>query len=326
MFSPKDSLHLAEKALQNKLSSKDLETLSSLKGPEILSLLTGSNFLRQLYSQQIHLCTIANAKSGRCSENCAFCAQSKYYQTHIPVYPLKPKEELYELGQDMAQKGVNRYALVTSGKALTSREIMQVKEVFASLKSQIGLCASLGILSARELEELKRAGLSRYHHNLETSKSYFPRICTTHSYAERINTIKEAKKAGLSVCSGGVFGLGESFQDIIELAYTLKELDVDAVPLNFLIPIPGTPLEKNSYLTPLYCLKIIATFRFILPDKEIIICGGRKQHLSSLHPLIFLAGASAIMTGNYLTQSGFSVQEDLEFLKTLGLSVRRQSV
>lgn len=323
MFTSKDSLNLAEKALKNKLTPEDFELLTSLQGEEILSLLAGSNFLRQQYASDIHLCTIVNAKSGRCSEDCTFCAQSKHYPTQIKTYPLKNPQDLINLGQKMAQFKVNRYALVTSGKGLTPKEIDQTQSVFNTLKKQINLCASFGILSTTELKQLKEAGLSRYHHNLETSQSYFPQICTTHSYEERIQTIKKAKEAGLSVCSGGVFGLGESYKDVLELAFTLKELEVDAIPLNFLIPIKGTPLEKNNFLTPLYCLKIIATFRYILPNKEIIICGGRKQHLASLHPLIFLAGASAIMTGNYLTQAGFSLEEDLEFLKTLGLKIRK---
>lgn len=323
MFTSKNSLNLAEKALKNKLTAEDIELLASLQGEEILSLLAGSNFLRQQYASDIHLCTIVNAKSGRCSEDCTFCAQSKHYPTQVQTYPLKNPQDLINLGQKMAQFRVNRYSLVTSGKKLTPKEIEQTQLVFKTLKKEINLCASFGLLTITELKQLKEAGLSRYHHNLETGPAYFPKICTTHSYEERIQTIKKAKEANLSVCSGGVFGLGESYKDIVELAFTLKELDVDAIPLNFLIPIKGTPLEKNNFLTPLYCLKIIATFRYILPNKEIIICGGRKQHLAALHPLIFLAGASAIMTGNYLTQAGFSLEEDLDFLKKLGLEIRK---
>ncbi|WP_456324585.1 biotin synthase BioB [Desulfonauticus submarinus] len=317
MFTEKDALNLAEKSLKDSLGKKDLELLAKINGSEILSLLAGSSFLTRNFFSSIQLCSIVNARSGKCSEDCAFCAQSKFYSTSAPVYPFKSPSELICLGNNLAKTPVKRYSLVTSGKGLELKEIEKVIDVLGALKNKIKLCASLGILSLKDLTSLKKAGLNRYHHNLETSASFFPKICSTHTYEERILTIKRAKEAGLSVCSGGVFGLGESISQVIELALTLKDLKVDAIPLNFLIPIPGTPLEKANFLTPLYCLKIIAIFRYILPDKEIIVCGGRKQNFGSLHPLVFLAGASGIMTGNYLTKSGFSLDEDLNLLKSL---------
>jgi biotin synthase len=183
-------------------------------------------------------------------------------------------------------------------------------------------CVSLGILDRDDLELLKSAGVSRYHHNLETSRSYFKNICTTHTYDERIRTIKAGRKAGLSICSGGLFGIGESDEQILELALELKELDVDSIPLNFFIPIKGTRCEKTHQLTPFRCIKIIALFRYVLPRKEIIICGGRENNLKHLHDWVFYAGASGIMTGNYLTTKGRTLQNDIEMLEALHFQVR----
>lgn len=189
----------------------------------------------------------------------------------------------------------------------------------ASRMRGVDLCASLGILDDDALKKLAAAGVSRYHHNLETARTHFSSICTTHTFDQRIETLAKAKKAGMSVCSGGIFGMGETDKQILELAMELKTLNVDAVPLNFLSPIPGTPLETADLLTPLRCLKIIALFRYVLPDKQILICGGREANLGILQPMIFFAGASGIMTGNYLTTQGPSLENDLDMLDQLGL-------
>ena len=179
-------------------------------------------------------------------------------------------------------------------------------------------------LKENDLNLLKRSGVTRYHHNLETSKSHFDRVCTTHTFEERVETIRAAKRSGLSVCAGGIFGIGESDRQILELALTLKALDVDAVPINFLVPVKGTSAEGMRNLTPLRCLKIISLFRHVLPDKEIIVCGGRKTGLKDLHPLVFYAGASGIMTGDYLTTSGRALDEDLEMIDQLGFAPREK--
>ena len=188
----------------------------------------------------------------------------------------------------------------------------------------IETCASLGILNDHALKTLRAGEVNRYHHNLETAESHFSNTCTTHSYQDRLDTIRRAKAHGFSICAGGVFGIGENDDQVLELAFALKDLNVDAVPLNFLVPIPGTPLEKESALSPLACLKIVALFRYVMPEKEIIICGGREANLKALHTLVFYAGASGIMTGNYLTATGRSLESDLEMIAQLGLSVRKR--
>jgi biotin synthase len=222
-----------------------------------------------------------------------------------------------------ARTAINRYSVVTSGKGLTPSEVKAVANALSALNgSGIQTCASLGILAEHDMQVLKAAGVGRYHHNLETSESYFRNMCTTHTYEERIRTLYAAKEAGLSVCSGGVFGIGESQEQILELALALRALEVDAVPLNFLVPIKGTRNEACKHLSPLKCLKIIALFRYAVPDKEIIICGGREANLKELHPLVFYAGASGIMTGDYLTTSGIALDRDMQMLDHLGLIPR----
>ena len=187
---------------------------------------------------------------------------------------------------------------------------------------KINTCASLGIIGTDDLKMLKEAGVTRYHHNLETSSSFFNQICTTHTYDDRVKTITRSKEAGLSVCSGGIFGMGETDEQILEMALALKELDVDAIPLNFLVSVKGTPKENYNDLTPLRCLKIISLFRYVMPDKDIIVCGGREDNLKELHPMIFHAGASGIMTADYLTTHGRSLEKDLEMLEHLKYTIR----
>ncbi len=295
-----------------------------LKEDKITYLFAGTDLLREnFFGNEIHLCTILNAKSGRCSEDCAFCAQSAHYKSEVNTYPLMNKEKLKEKGIWASNTVVNRYSMVTSGKGLSLKEVERIGEAFAELGAyNIELCASLGTLSKNELLTLKQSGVDRYHHNLETARSFFPQICSTHSYEDRIKTVKLAKELGFSVCCGGIFGLGEKEEHILELALIIKDLNVDSIPLNFLTPIKGTPLESRDPISPMDCLKIIAFFRYFFPEKDIIICGGRKN-LDKLVPFIFMAGASGIMTGDYLTTKGFSLEEDLNLLKELGLKPRK---
>ncbi len=269
----------------------------------------------------IRLCAIVNAKSGRCPEDCAFCAQSAHHQTEIEAYPLMGPDEILLKAQEAKAMGARRFAIVTSGKALSAKELDDAVQAIRLIKEEAGLipCASLGMLTKEAALRLKEAGLNRFHHNLETARSFFPSICTTHAYEEDLDTLRRAKEAGLQVCSGGIFGLGESPEQRLELAYTLKEQSVDSVALNFLDPIPGTPLEKAAPLAPLEHLRFVALFRFILPDKDIRICGGREYGLRDLHPLVFWAGASGIMIGNYLTTRGRDHQADLQMIQDLGL-------
>jgi biotin synthase len=271
----------------------------------------------------IGLCAIVNAKSGRCPEDCAFCAQSAHHQTEIEAYPLMDPDEILLKAQEAKAMGARRFAIVTSGKALSAKELAKAVQAIRLIKEEAGLipCASLGMLTKESALQLKEAGLNRFHHNLETACSFFPSICTTHAYEEDLDTLRRAKEAGLQVCSGGIFGLGESPEQRLELAYTLKEQGVDSVALNFLHPIPGTPLESSRALAPLEYLRFVALFRFILPDKDIRICGGREYGLRDLHPLVFWAGASGIMIGNYLTTMGRDHQADLQMIQDLGIEV-----
>jgi len=271
----------------------------------------------------IRLCAIVNAKSGRCPEDCAFCAQSAHHQTEIEAYPLMGPDEIVLKAQEAKAMGARRFAIVASGKALTEKELDKAAQAIGLIKEETGLipCASLGMLTSEAARRLKAVGLNRFHHNLETARSFFREICTTHAYDEDLDTLRTAKEAGLQVCSGGIFGLGESPEQRLELAYTLKEVGVDSVALNFLDPIPGTPLERAEALAPLEILRFVALFRFILPDRDIRICGGREYGLRDLHSLVLWAGANGIMIGNYLTTKGRDHLADLQMIGDLGLEV-----
>ena len=317
-------IELADEILEGKVPDNSVY-LKILATPDadLPGLLTGAGMLREhFFGRQIHLCTICNGKSGKCSEDCKFCSQSSFSKTEAPVYPILKKEELLRGGVYAQETPINRYSIVTTGRGLPRRDVEAVAEAMAALDdTKIKKCVSLGILGDEDMKLLREAGVTRYHHNLETSRSLFKEVCTTHTYDERIDTIKSAQRQGMEICAGGLFGIGETDEQILEIAIELKELDVDAVPLNFLVPIKGTPYGEIQTLSPAKCLKIIAFFRYFLPRKQIIICGGREKNLEELHPLIFYAGASGTMTGNYLTTEGRSLDDDLAMLKQLGLEV-----
>ncbi|MDD5475550.1 MAG: biotin synthase BioB [Syntrophales bacterium] len=318
-------LELAETIIEGKDSPEEpLRGLATVPMEYLDALLTGAELIREhFFGKEIHLCSICNGKSGRCSENCSFCSQSSAAQTDIPVYPLLGKEHLQEKGRSIRGTPIHRYSVVTSGKRLPRQEVAAVADALAELAEEnFALCASLGTLDSEDFRILKDAGLTRYHHNLETAESHFSRICTTHTYLERVETIEAAKEAGLSICAGGIFGVGETDDQVIELAFALKSLRVDAVPVNFLVPREGTLLGGTDAIPPLRCLKIVALLRFILPKTDLFVCGGRESALRDLHPLIFSAGASGIMTNDYLTTAGRSLAEDLELLERLDLRPR----
>ncbi|HOL58933.1 MAG TPA: biotin synthase BioB [Syntrophales bacterium] len=276
--------------------------------------------------REINLCAIVNAKSGRCSEDCAFCAQSAHWRTGAPVFPLKSAEEIVREAKGAKKAGAEMFGIVTSGKKLRREKEWQEMLKAVEMVSKLGLkpCASLGMLEPKRARQLKEAGLFRYHHNLETARSFFPRICTTHDYEEDVETIEVAKAVNLSVCSGGIIGLGEGVSHRIELALTLRELEVDSVPLNFLNPIKGTPLYKQAPLSPLEILVTISVMRFLLPDKDLRLCGGKEKNLRQLLPLAVIGGANAIMTGNYLTTTGRDPACDHELIQDLGLKATRE--
>jgi biotin synthase len=279
------------------------------------------------FGRRVSFCVIINAKSGACSEDCAFCSQAGRATSGVPHYPLLPREQLVAAAENAAAAGAARFSIVTSGRGITSpREQEAVLAAVAAIREVVPLkvCASLGIVEQGFLRELKAAGLWRFHHNLETAASFFPSICTTHTYAERVATIEAAREAGLSVCAGGILGLGESVAQRWELAQALAALPVDAIPLNFLHPLAGTALAARPKLTPLMALKAIVAFRLLFPERSLIICGGRQETMRSLSPLIFAAGADAVMTGDYLTTRGRLPEDDRQTLTDLGLELESE--
>ncbi|MCS7215043.1 MAG: biotin synthase BioB [Thermodesulfovibrio sp.] len=305
--------------IELKSEDKFLEFLNSL---DFYNLLFMANSKREKFKgNKIELCAIVNAKSGLCSEDCAFCAQSSRYKANISIYPLIDKYEILKKAIEAKQYKVKRFSIVISGKKPSNREIKEIaKSIELLRKNQINPCASLGLLDYDEVCYLKEHGLERLHCNIETSENFFSKICTTHKFSDKIHTLESAKKAGLSICSGGVFGIGESWLDRVNMAYFLMNLDVDSVPINFLTPIKSTPLMHQKPLSPLEALKIIAVFRLILPMKDIRVCGGRPL-LGDFKSWIFLAGANALMTGNYLTTQGINYLDDLKFIQSHGLEV-----
>ena len=285
-----------------------------------------SELINQALQAKLHhrgtsfsLCTISNAKSGKCTEDCAYCAQSARYSTNAPEYGLKSADELVTEAMAARDAGASRFSIVTSGRGVTEREAEQICRCIRAIrdKAEINVCASLGILSRSTLERLKDAGLSRYHHNLETSREFFPRICTTHSFDERISTIKAAKEAGLEVCVGGLIGLGEQREHRQSLALEIASLEVDSVPLNVLVPIRGTPLYGTPPLPIHEILRTIATLRLLMPGTPIRLAGGRDSILKDFQGLAFMAGADAMLTGGYLTVRGRPVSEDTRMVREL---------
>lgn len=315
---------LEEKILSGgSMTTEEACSITGISGHDIFKLLLSASRIRSHFmGNSAELCSIVNAKSGACPEDCSFCAQASKSTSVVDVYPLVNKNVVLERAREAKRAGVKRFSIVTSGKRVTEQDLHTIAEMIAEIKS-LGLlpCVSLGMLKERDLKILKTAGLERCHHNIETSERFFPFICTTHTYRDKIQTIHAIKSAGLSICSGGIFGMGETWQDRIDMAFLLKELDIDSVPINFLIPLKGTSLEHLDFLHPFEALKIVSLYRFILPQKEIRVCGGRMQVLNEFKSLVFLAGADSLLTGNYLTTPGISFEDDLRLIKTFGLTV-----
>ena len=316
---------LKEKVLQDqKIAKKDALELAVLPPNKILNLLSAANEIKnEFMSDKVHMCSIINAKSGSCSEDCSFCAQSAHHDVDVDNYSLLGKEEILAKAKQMDQAGAKHFGLVTSGRGIENKtEFQQILDTVETIKTETDLevCASLGTLDANQVQQLSEVGLKRYNHNLETSRNYFAEICSTHDYQERVQTVKFLKEQGIEVCCGGIIGLGETFADRIELAYTLKELEVDSIPLNILNPVSGTPLEDENSVPPLEALKTAAIFRFINPNKNIKLCGGRENNLRDLQSLSLLAGVNGLLVGNYLTTEGRSIEDDLQMIDDLGLS------
>lgn len=324
-------MEILEKALEKGLRGEGLSTeeareFTNTPDERIYEVLAVSERIRRRHKgNEVNLCAIVNAKSGLCKEDCSFCAQSVKYSTGVNEYPMADPDKLVASAKEAEAFGAREFSIVTSGTRIEKeKDLDALMQTLSSMKESVGMerCASLGIMKRETLKKLKDAGLESFHHNLETGRSFFPKVCTTHEYDEDVNAVRSAKELGFYVCSGGIFGLGEGWADRIELAATLKELDVDSIPINFLNPRPGTPLEGAQNLTPRECLKIIALFRLMMPRKDIVVCGGRAVNLRDQQVLIFAAGANGMMVGNYLTTPGREPKDDLKMIEDLGLKPR----
>lgn len=277
---------------------------------------------RRMRGDTFDMCAIINGKSGRCSENCKYCAQSARYNADTDEYPLLPAEEIVRGAVDNYRRGVLRYSIVCSGKRLSDAEVEKMCEAIRAIKNACGIsvCVSFGLLDEKAFRALKEAGADRAHNNLETSRRNFPNVCTTHTYDDKLKAVKAAKAAGLEVCSGGIFGLGETMEDRIDMAFAARELEISSVPINMLNPIPNTPYANNKILTNEEMARSAAIFRFILPGAFIRLAGGRGL-LEDKGEKCFRSGANAAITGDMLTTAGISVETDMELMNRLGYKV-----
>ncbi|MFI3172516.1 MAG: biotin synthase BioB [Eubacteriales bacterium] len=309
---------LKTKVLQNIPITK-AEAIALYEQPlEVLSV--AANEIRiHFCGNGFDICTIVNGKSGKCSEDCKFCAQSSFYNTSTESYSFLDQHDLIEQAHYNQAQGVLRYSIVTSGRALNNTDLGYACDVFRRIHSQVGIatCASFGLLNESQYRKLKSAGVTRIHNNLESSRNYFPNICTTHTYDDKLDSIHAALNAGLNVCSGGLMGLGESIQDRIDMAFELRNLGIQSVPLNILNPILGTPFEALPLLTTEDIQRIVAVYRFILPTASIRLAGGRGLLLDK-GKSCFLSGANAAISGDMLTTSGTTIKSDLALIEKLG--------
>lgn len=299
------------------------EAMGLLKVPlENLSL-AADEIRKHFCGDKFDMCTIINGKSGRCSEDCKYCAQSAYYKTAVKTYPLLNTNLILQEAQYNYAKGVDRYAVVTSGKKLSDEEVEKLAKSLQEVKHKCGikLCVSGGLLNEEQFKKLNGIGVERIHNNLETSREHFPDVCTTHTFDEKIEAIKAAQRAGMTVCSGGIIGIGETMEDRIDMALELRELEVDSVPINRLNPIPGTPFEHNEPITDDEMRRIVAIYRFILPTLFIRLAGGRGLFADKGRACL-QSGANAVISGDMLTTSGISIDTDIKMIRDLGFKYK----
>lgn len=312
-----------EKVLQGgDITQLEALELISLPQDDTPLLLAMADKIRQHYSNDtVDCCAIINGRSGHCPENCRFCAQSAHYHTGASVYPLLDSDTIIAAAKKAKAAGAARFAIVTSGRSVVEGpEFDAILNTLKRIRQEVKLetCCSLGLITLKQAIALKNIGVSRYHANIETAPSYFPSICSTHTFADKASVIHTAQKAGLRVCSGGILGLGETPQQRVEMAFTLKDLGIDSVPLNILNPITGTPFENNQPLSPWEILRTFAVFRFILPKALIRTAGGREVNLRSMQAYALTSGLNGLMIGGYLTTGGNSVSVDMQMIHDLG--------
>ena len=314
---------LKDEVLQGKEINKE-EALKLVTAP-LQDLCSYADEIRKHFcGNTFDMCTIINGKSGRCSENCKYCAQSAHYCTKIEEYPLLDSDTIVEQAHYNDDRGVLRYSIVTSGKALNDAEIENVCQSIRRIKEEtnVKVCVSFGLLNAKQFEKIKQAGVERVHNNLETSRNNFPNVCTTHTFDDKIKAIKSAQSVGLNVCSGGIMGLGETMEDRIDLALSVRELGIKSIPINLLNPIPNTPYENNPILTNDEMCRIVAIFRFINPKSFIRLAGGRGL-LEDFGKRCFQSGANAVISGDMLTTTnGMTIEKDMQMVKSLGYEVK----
>ncbi|MFQ5852662.1 MAG: biotin synthase BioB [Candidatus Binatia bacterium] len=315
---------LAEKSLLGEvLSREEMGGILSAPAEEIPTLLQASFRVREhSWGRKVHLHMLINARSGLCPEDCHYCSQSAVSKASIAKYPLLPRERLLDGAYRAKAARAVRYCIVTSGRGPTDRDIDQLASIVQEIRErvEINICCSLGLMTEGQARCLKAAGVERVNHNLNTSRRFHPAICTTHTYDDRVRTVENVRRAGLSTCCGGIVGMGETDEDLMDLALALRELDVASIPINFLHPIPGTPLEGRRELTPERCLNALCLFRFVNPTKEIRVAGGRELNLGSEQPLA-LYPANSLFVNGYLTTPGQAAADTHRMIEAHGFGV-----
>lgn len=319
-----DILKLADEIIEGKRLSRE-DDLDFFVTCNLNDLCAGADKIREAcIGDRVDLCSIINGMSGRCPEDCKYCAQSAHNHTDCEVYDFLPEEKIMEACKTNEKEGVDRFAIVTAGRALSGEEFDKAIKAYERMNKEcdIELCASMGFLSAEQLHRLHEAGVTSYHHNIETSRRNFPNICSTHTYDMKIETLKKVKAEGMYACSGGIIGMGESWEDRIDMAVSLAEVGVDSIPINALMPIKGTPLENLESLTEDEILRTIAMFRYINPEADIRLAAGRAL-MKNDGEMAFKSGASATITGNMLTTvAAATIQSDRKMLQNIGRTVK----
>lgn len=322
-----DYVELADRVLSGE-SATEAEALALLRSPDedLLDFLAAAYRIRRRYwSNTVQLYFLMNAKSGLCPEDCSYCSQSKVSEAEIPRYNLLSRDKLLEGARLAAERQSRTYCIVISARGPSEREIQAVEKIVPEIKAKYDLdvCACLGLLTPDQARRLAACGVDKVNHNLNTSPEFYEKICTTHTYQDRLHTLRAVREAGLALCSGGIIGMGEEDRDVVRMALELRELAVESIPLNFLIDIDGTPLAHSRRLTPRYCLKALAMFRFVNPRAEIRIAGGRELHLGSLQGLGLYA-ANSIFVGDYLTTKGQAPEADYKMIEELGFVITKE--